>query len=599
MLTFTQIPEWFQTRTSVSKSVKVVQSEISYFFSKLIEFIYNHPEISRRDMPKLIRVMNTFATKTVLGDYVSTDTIFENLLNYTDYLDDSVCKQTLGAGYICIDNVSWDIEVSDVQTSATNLDSINVESKSRGVTLDILNKESEQFMADSSESVYSTDKADVTLTFPTYPTLDTSKVWAYCTDKADRRIPIFPTLPIVPTIQNEISVTTMIQDMTDSDLYALYPQTILRVRKSELYQPISGYTFDDVLGFIPHIDGFTEEQVKDNIIKYPMFNYMYRYVDGARVSFMKHIEIDGELLTLSKARERVSDLIMLPNNKFFIWDYIVRRYLLERDILGIEHKYPLIGTFKPFMTLFLPIEEYNKRGYTDILSMAKQCVEGRVSFYQTRNPLIRKLISDNEHGYVPVCVENRQCVFSSYCTRDWCDMSCSKSIMFDVLTEKSDMNLSMPALRANKKSRHKALKNIESAKGGLLVIQSNMSTDLANLYAYLSMCELCDKRGSNVSVYHLRYGKYMNAIKDSWKVGVSENLQETNAFVNSSEILIISGMDYMTFKDFECQTLLNLIQDRSSPEKTTILILSNIQDMVGTGSFFSLLKSKLEAGMKE
>ena len=72
-------------------------------------------------------------------------------------------------------------------------------------------------------------------------------------------------------------------------------------------------------------------------------------------------------------------------------EYVVRRYLLERDISNVQHRYPLWGSLDPFLTLFMPPDEYIKYGYTDIIDLARKCVESRVSYRKSRNPIVRRL----------------------------------------------------------------------------------------------------------------------------------------------------------------------------------------------------------------
>jgi hypothetical protein len=63
----------------------------------------------------------------------------------------------------------------------------------------------------------------------------------------------------------------------------------------------------------------------------------------------------------------------------------------------------------------------------------------------------------------------------------------------------------------------------------------------------------------------------------------------------SAKYLIISNLEYIKFSDFESQTLLSLLQSRDKPDKTTFIILSKREPLVGTDSiFFSRLKHRLE-----
>ena len=81
----------------------------------------------------------------------------------------------------------------------------------------------------------------------------------------------------------------------------------------------------------------------------------------------------------------------IPYNREFVKEYVVRRYLLERDIYHIHHVYPMFGRLDPFLTLFMPYEEYKKNGYNNSVDIAKQCVKSRVSYKTSRNPVLRRL----------------------------------------------------------------------------------------------------------------------------------------------------------------------------------------------------------------
>lgn len=93
--------------------------------------------------------------------------------------------------------------------------------------------------------------------------------------------------------------------------------------------------------------------------------------------------------------EKIPEMKGLKKTWPVIREYVVRRYLLERDIKGIEHKYPMFGTLDPFVTLFMPSKIYREEGYKDSVDIARQCVKSRVSYLQSRNPVIRRL-EENE-----------------------------------------------------------------------------------------------------------------------------------------------------------------------------------------------------------
>lgn len=390
---FTEIPDIISTRTDVPVRIKKIQSYIGTLLSEIVEEVILQYEPTAKFKRSIIDLMNTVFCYILRGDSFQDNWNPKQLITGIELLSPTDYEDELGDLTIRESDIVWDIEYKyDSKSNSNTSDPIKPMSET---VLSFSNMNSKQLISNDSLNTKS-KKDDITFEFPKYPCLNINKVWAIAKDEADRPIPIYVTLPEIPKKQCEISATTDINNMTTSDLLRLFPSEIIQPRKDDMYFPIPGYEFDEVLGFIPHISGFTKKQIVDNIIRYPQFNYMYRIVDGERISFMKHIEVDGKLISISDALESIKDIQELPHKKLFIWDYIVRRYLLERDIKHIKHKYPLLGSFDPFMTLFMPSCIYAKYGYNNAEEIARNCVSGRVKFYQTRNPLIRRLLDESE-----------------------------------------------------------------------------------------------------------------------------------------------------------------------------------------------------------
>jgi hypothetical protein len=51
----------------------------------------------------------------------------------------------------------------------------------------------------------------------------------------------------------------------------------------------------------------------------------------------------------------------------------------------------MYGTLKPFLTLFMPPEMYIQYGFNDVVDISRQCVLSRVSYKQSRNPILKRL----------------------------------------------------------------------------------------------------------------------------------------------------------------------------------------------------------------
>lgn len=71
-------------------------------------------------------------------------------------------------------------------------------------------------------------------------------------------------------------------------------------------------------------------------------------------------------------------------------------------------------------------------------------------------------------------------------------------------------------------------------------------------------------------------------------------LREIQAFVSSAAVLIVSGIDYCVFNDFECQTLMQILDERQKIGKSTLYLVSDITFLTGKGSFFPSMKQKFK-----
>jgi DNA replication protein DnaC len=126
------------------------------------------------------------------------------------------------------------------------------------------------------------------------------------------------------------------------------------------------------------------------------------------------------------------------------------------------------------------------------------------------------------------------------------------------------------------------------------VVNAQNTVAAAELLTYCAICQNWKGSQLHCTVYNLRYSQYLDMLKQSWNTKVeSEELEYTRIWAGSARVLIISNLDYVSFGDFESQTLLNLIQSRSKPEQKTLIVIPDVSNLVGKGSFFDLLKRKL------
>lgn len=193
----------------------------------------------------------------------------------------------------------------------------------------------------------------------------------------------------------------------------------------------------------------------------------------------------------------------------------------------------------------------------------------------------------------------RQCIFSSYCTNKQCDLACSRNAMSQLLLEKSEITINNLANSADLETKKNCHSVIQNSFGKFQVILNHDPVNYADVITYTGICDMCEGHGSNVSVYHLKYSKYIQMLKDSWTYGNNIKLRECQAFLSSAKLVVISGLDYMLLKDFECQTLLSLLQDRNRLDMATVVVTRSISSLNGGGVFFTSLKELLKSGLRE
>lgn len=202
---------------------------------------------------------------------------------------------------------------------------------------------------------------------------------------------IYVSTPIVPAMQNDITVTTDVSKCRPADLIHLFPVVRNYPRFEWMYKNIEGAYHHPILGSILPIDDYSEAELIDNIVKYPVLSGMYRRDENQRIPSWRWTEINGELVSTLKIWDTLPVANKLPHNKKIVAEYFYRKYLLDRDIKGVHYKHPIEGTMKPYIMLFTTKEEYESMGYKNAVDLGRQCVENRVSYIQTRNPIIRRI----------------------------------------------------------------------------------------------------------------------------------------------------------------------------------------------------------------
>ena len=189
------------------------------------------------------------------------------------------------------------------------------------------------------------------------------------------------------------------------------------------------------------------------------------------------------------------------------------------------------------------------------------------------------------------------CIFTGHCTRMICDNSCPAYVESRYLLDRNDIKLSSPVFSQSKESLTKCQKILNQARSQSLVTAISQDTsELANNLTYCAICQNWKGSQLHCTVYHLKFYKYMELTKKSWSnSNDNTELEYMNIWAQSAKVLVISNLDFINFKTFECQSLLNLLQSRTSEGKMTIVVSPKISSLVGGRDipFFSLLTNML------
>lgn len=369
---FSQIPEQLAYPATC-------KAALSQAHSVIVEEVLKDLHRTRAFLKNVIQLMNTLTFRMLSGDDLQWSSA--DPLNFANLEDDFTIRCLLDSPqyrlYISFRDIHWASDNIEIVVDTYVRASVPVQTVSTDVT--------PMITADAP-----TPKEDLYIRPPLVPRFSTTQVYV-AGMLGDAKYCVYTSFPEIPKRQTDISATTDVSKMTSSDLLKLYPNHIIRTRSAAMYEPYEDLQLDPILGLILPIAGYTLEQLRENIIKYPHIYKLTRFVGSKLVSFYTHIEIDGTLHRVSDIWETLPEHEIIPYNSDFVKEYVVRRYLLERDVKGICHLYPIFGELDPFLTLFAPPETYQSLGYSDAEQLARLCVESRVQYKLSRNPVMRRL----------------------------------------------------------------------------------------------------------------------------------------------------------------------------------------------------------------
>ena len=185
------------------------------------------------------------------------------------------------------------------------------------------------------------------------------------------------------------------------------------------------------------------------------------------------------------------------------------------------------------------------------------------------------------------------CMFSGHCIKESCDQSCPSFVESTFLLEQNGIGINSNVFHADPVLLAKYNRIVENAEGKLQTVMVKNTNAVAELITYCGICKYWRGSRLHTTVYNLKLSQYLERVQNSWSgTSTLDDLEYQKIWVSKAKLLIISNIDFVNFKDFQCQTLLSLLQSRDKPGMSTIIVSPN-QPLVGSGLFFSRLQETL------
>ena len=182
------------------------------------------------------------------------------------------------------------------------------------------------------------------------------------------------------------------------------------------------------------------------------------------------------------------------------------------------------------------------------------------------------------------------CPFKQYCQRPLCRNTCPDFTEIDYLLERNFLLGNKNIYSFSDKMLQNASECLTAAEKCYKVVTTTDTSEVASCLTYAAICNYYKGNTYHCSVYHLNFADYVNDIQRSWTDGMTDELEYTNIFIEKCKVLIISNLDFIQFKDFQAQTLLNMAHSRKLHGQSTIIVSPKLNSLFGSGAFFTRLK---------
>lgn len=184
------------------------------------------------------------------------------------------------------------------------------------------------------------------------------------------------------------------------------------------------------------------------------------------------------------------------------------------------------------------------------------------------------------------------CIFTGFCVNGECDKACPDYVESTYLLERNGISLKSNVFHADPKQIQKYFNIINNSDGRLTTVIANNTNEASELLTYCGICKYWKHSRLHMVVYNLRFSQYIDSIQKSWNTkGAAKESEYAEIWSEKAKLLIISNIDYVNFKEFQCTTLLSLIQNRDAKGLGTIIVSPQIKALAGDGNFFSQMKN--------
>lgn len=191
----------------------------------------------------------------------------------------------------------------------------------------------------------------------------------------------------------------------------------------------------------------------------------------------------------------------------------------------------------------------------------------------------------------------RDCIFTGHCLEEQsCNASCPVLAQTSYLLERNDIKMTNPVFKMSDTELQRYSDILHESIGkttSVIVSNGDFTNQAADALTYCAICE--NWRGSQLhcTVYNLRFPQYISMLQNSWSGGFSDEVDQTAIWMKNARVLIVSNLDFVNFKDFQSQKLLELLQARIGMDLTTIVVTPPTSSLVGDGQFFAKLTAIL------